>query len=75
MSLRAAFSAEETACASTSNSSTPKRVIISGPSTMQAASRSATRKPLFDFAQRQNAAIRRQQAAVEFDHDRLAGSG
>ena len=32
-------------------------------------------KPLFDFAQRQNAAIRRQQAAVEFDHDRLAGSG
>jgi hypothetical protein len=32
-------------------------------------------KPLFDFAQRQNPAIRRQQAAVEFDHDRLAGSG
>ena len=32
-------------------------------------------KPLFDFAQRQNAAIRRQQAAVKFDHDRLAGSG
>ena len=32
-------------------------------------------KPLFDFAQRQNAAIPRQQAAVKFDHDRLAGSG
>ena len=32
-------------------------------------------KPLFDFAQRQNAAIRRQQAAVEFDHDRFAGNG
>ncbi len=32
-------------------------------------------KSLFDFAQRQNAAIPRQQAAVKFDHDRLAGSG
>ena len=40
---------------------------------MQAASRSATRSRCSDFAQRQNAAIRRQQAAsVEFDHDRLA---
>ena len=32
-------------------------------------------KPLFDFPQSQKAAIRRQQAAVKFDHDRLAGSG
>ena len=29
-------------------------------------------KALFDFAQRQNAAIRRQQPAIEFDHDGLA---
>ena len=32
---------------------------------MQAASRSATRKPLFDFAQRQERRHRRQQAAVK----------
>jgi len=29
-------------------------------------------KPLFDFAQRQNAAIGRQQPAIEFDHNRFA---
>ena len=28
-------------------------------------------KPLLHLAQRQNAAIRRQQAAIELDHDRL----
>ena len=44
-------------------------------SIMQAASRSPTRSSLFEFAQRQNAAIPREQAAVKFDHDRLAGSG
>jgi hypothetical protein len=31
-------------------------------------------KPLFDLAQRQNAAIGRQQPAVEFDHNRFARS-
>ena len=29
-------------------------------------------KPLFDFAQRQDAAVRRQEPAVELDHDRFA---
>jgi hypothetical protein len=31
-------------------------------------------KPRFDLTQRQNAAVRRQQAAVKFDHNRFAGS-
>ena len=32
-------------------------------------------KPLFDFAQRQNAAIRGQQAAIKFDHNWFAAHG
>jgi hypothetical protein len=32
-------------------------------------------KALFNFAQRQNPAIRRQQAAIEFDYDGLAAGG